>query len=137
MDPSTLALVGLASLIALGIKHAARPPVSAPQPEIETEPVYPSALPPRLAGGGLRPAVTQREDDVEEVTERLLKRETFFIGKQALETGVPADVAGATSSQRGSTTTTTTRYGGGGGLAVEGSKLPGPTINTGTFSPST
>lgn len=100
MDPATIALVIAGALAALGIKRGARRPK--PEPAEQGEPEYAgqvSVRPSRLEGGGLRPAVTEKDD-------REAEGEVpapGFIGASAgvaarsnaaLLTGGPADVVG-------------------------------------------
>jgi hypothetical protein len=100
MDPTTIALVIAAALAAFGIKRGAyRPP-----PPIVPAPVYQqvSVRPNRLDGGGLRPAVTERERDEDEGDESADVKETGMSLRarmaNAQGSSQRADVAGATRS---------------------------------------
>ncbi len=105
MDPGTLALVGVAVLVAALIKRGSRP---APAPMLEPEPAYASARPSRLDRAGLRPAVTEREE-AEGKTEAEAAAGAgggagrfFLLGRVAEESGSKADVIGGGERDRGS-----------------------------------
>lgn len=104
MDPATLALIITAGIVGLGIKRAGqRQAPEAPASPADTAPSFEqvSVLPNRLDGGGLRPAVTEHDDedkggepaDVKETGLSIRARMANAAGSSAA-----ADVAGSASS---------------------------------------
>jgi hypothetical protein len=133
MDPATIALVVAGALAALGIKRGARR-VPAPVPQAPIEASFEqSSLFPNVLGGGLRPAVTEKDDrdsdeaaDVKETGLSLRARMANAAGSSQR-----ADVAGEAPSRGGTQVTTTATksgsgiipigsYGGGSGTGVLG-----------------
>lgn len=127
MDPATVALVVAGALAALGIKRGARRPRPQAEPELEPEYLQTPVRPNRLEGGGLRPAVTEKEGgDDEGIGD--LPGLTVVQGQRGLLTAAAAIQSGGRADVRGATSgNVIPLYGRGGAYGYGGTRLGGRT----------